>query len=205
MIDHIRGRVASVTQDQVVLDVAGVGFSLLIPRICSSHITPGQDTTLYTYLLVRQDQLTLYGFDNPYRREMFVSLITVNGIGPKCALNILSELDVKELLCAVLEEDVEKLTQIPGVGQKTARRLVVDMGAKARKLAERLDWENISVNIHPAAKEAVSTLISLGCDSDEARRLVNEISATLSDADSDQIVMEVINRIERSNSRGKSN
>lgn len=134
MIAQLRGTVAASTLDVVVLDVAGVGYQV--------HVAPGTPTagqgeelTLYTQLVVREDALTLYGFADPSSRDLFETMLSVTGVGPKVALAALGALGPEGLRHAVVTEDVAALTVVPGVGKKGAQRIILELGEKLGALA----------------------------------------------------------------------
>src|SRR5215510_5694278 len=132
MITFLQGRLVDALPTQVTVDVHGVGYEVLIPLSSFDKLPPvGQDIKILTHLAVREDAHVLYGFISAQERDMFRLLInTVSGIGPKIALNILSGMNVTALRGAVANGDVKALSQINGVGKKTAERIVVELKDK---------------------------------------------------------------------------
>lgn len=131
MIDFIRGTVVEVGGEGVVVSVGGVGLRLLVPPASLSRLPrPGAEVTLHTYLQVREDALTLYGFVTREERELFARLLTVSGVGPKLALGALSALPAERLTAVIAAGDVETLARVPGIGRKTAQRLVLELKGK---------------------------------------------------------------------------
>ncbi|MEW8979205.1 MAG: Holliday junction branch migration protein RuvA [Symbiobacterium sp.] len=131
MIAHLRGELVSATADSVVIDVAGVGYRCLVPASTRSRLPAvGSTVQLYTSLQVREDALTLYGFLTPAEHDLFGQLLRVDGIGPKVALAVLSTTDPEAFRRAVLFEDIDTLCRIPGIGKKTAQRLVLELKGK---------------------------------------------------------------------------
>ena len=128
MIGRLRGLVLEKRPPQLLLDVGGVGYELEAP-LSAFFDLPGADTpvSLFTHLVVREDAQLLYGFRSRPERELFRALIRVNGVGPKLALALLSGIDAPELVRCIQEGDVTSLTRLPGVGKKTAERLIVEM------------------------------------------------------------------------------
>ncbi|MBA2529773.1 MAG: Holliday junction branch migration protein RuvA [Euzebyales bacterium] len=126
MIALLRGRVAAATLGEVVLDVGGVGYHVFVPPGADVG-TVGRETTLHTYLVVREDALTLYGFPDAAGRGLFATLLAVSGVGPKLALAALGTLGADGLRRAVVTEDVAALTVVPGVGRKSAQRMVLEL------------------------------------------------------------------------------
>jgi Holliday junction DNA helicase RuvA len=184
MITFLRGKLAEVLPTQIVVDVAGVGYEVLIP-LSSFDKLPGRgnDITILTHLSIREDAHVLYGFMSAAERDMFRLLInTVSGIGPKIALNILSGINIAALRSAVATGDVKSLSQISGVGKKTAERIVVELRDKMGK----------SVALEPAAggraslspedekfSDAVAALVALGFKQPEAHESIRAAQALL--------------------------
>lgn len=155
MIALLRGTIHSKRPDGLVVEVGGVGYHVSIP-LCSlcSIPGPGEEVFLHTYTHVREDALQLYGFLTEEERKVFVSLLRISGIGPKLGLAILSGMPVQSFLHAVMHEDVELLSSIPGLGKKTASRLILEMKEKLP------DTEGDSAG--PVKGDAVSALVNLG-------------------------------------------
>lgn len=183
MITFLHGKLVEMLPTQVTVDVDGVGYEVLIPLSSFDKLPqPGQDIRLLTHLAVREDAHTLYGFMSAGEREMFRLLIhTVSGIGPKIALNILSGISVTAFRGAVANGDVKALSQISGVGKKTAERIVVELkdkigaaGAWEASSAQRaLSPEDQRVN------DAVLALLALGFKQIEAHDSVRKAQASL--------------------------
>lgn len=136
MIAHLRGRILRKGPGEAVLDVAGVGYRLAIPVTTFYKLGDiGAEAQLLTHTHVREDTLALFGFASPEEQTLFELLIGVAGVGPRLALNILSGIDTPDLVQALRAGDVVRLTRIPGVGKKTAERLVVELKDRALKLS----------------------------------------------------------------------
>jgi holliday junction DNA helicase RuvA len=183
MITFLHGKLVEMLPTQVTVDVHGVGYEVLIPLSSFDKLPqPGQEIRLLTHLAVREDAHTLYGFMSAAEREMFRLLInTVSGIGPKIALNILSGISVTAFRGAVANGDVKALSQISGVGKKTAERIVVELkdkigaaGAWEASSAQRaLSPEDQRVN------DAVLALLALGFKQIEAHDSVRKAQASI--------------------------
>jgi Holliday junction DNA helicase RuvA len=133
MIASVRGILAAVADDSLVIQVGGIGFRVLVPKALLERMArPGQEVTLYTHLHVRENELTLYGCETEDELALFRLLQTVSGIGPKVALNILSSLPPDRFRAAIAQEDVTVLARVPGIGPKTAKKLVFDLKDKVR-------------------------------------------------------------------------
>jgi Holliday junction DNA helicase RuvA len=177
MIGQLRGRIIHKYPPSLVLDVQGVGYEVEAPMTTFYDLADAAgEVTLYTHLVVRDDAHLLFGFSRPRQRELFRSLLKVNGIGPRVALAILSGLTTEEFMSCVAAEDVARLTHVPGIGRKTAQRLIVEM--RDRVLADDT-LAAVAGGAAPVAQdavaEAVSALISLGYKPQEASRAVRSV------------------------------
>lgn len=175
MISLLRGKVIAVDTTGAVVDVGGVGYRVLCPAgALGAMPTPGSSVVIHTHLHVREDQMTLYGFQTTEERDVFEILIGVNGIGPKGALAILSSYSPEALRKAVIAEDLDALTLIPGVGKKTAARMVLE-------LKEKLGGGTFDAApggiASPSLAEARDALVSLGYSTTEAREAIEAIDA----------------------------
>ena len=174
MIAFVRGSVASRTPESVVLDVGGIGYEVVVPTRTRVGAI-GDELTLYTHLHVREDCVTLYGFDNVDDRAVFELLISVTGIGPKGAISILSSVSPVELRRAIATGNLDRLTAIPGIGRKTAQRIVLELKDKLADVVED-DSDLGAEHDEPegdARSEAAEALIALGFSPHEARRSVS--------------------------------
>lgn len=138
MIGHLRGRLAAATPERVLLDVGGVGYQLHVSLTTYSELDRagvGAEVALHVHTHVREDQLALYGFSTARELELFERLIAVSGIGPRLAQVVLSGMAVDDLVAALAAGDLARLTRIPGVGKKTAERMVVELRDRLRELA----------------------------------------------------------------------
>jgi Holliday junction DNA helicase RuvA len=141
MIGYLRGEVLEHTEGKILMLVSGVGYSVNVPTSPSyMSVLPGQSSELYIHTHVREDALDLFGFTSRAEKEIFLTLLTVNGVGPKSAMGILSRVHPDDLIRAVVEGDSDSLTKIPGVGKKTAERVVLELGDKLRKKLEAGDF-----------------------------------------------------------------
>ncbi|MEJ2209166.1 MAG: Holliday junction branch migration protein RuvA [Anaerolineae bacterium] len=154
MIASVQGIVAAVTDDALIVQVGGVGFRVLVPRDLLERVTrPGQEITLHTHLHVRENELTLYGAETEEEIGLFRLLQTVSGIGPKVALSILSSLPPEQFRAAIAQEDVTALARVPGIGPKTAKKLVFD-------LKDKVSAEVLPGGLAPALGQADADLIA---------------------------------------------
>jgi len=174
MIGSLRGRIASKTPPQLTLDVGGIGYELEVPLSTFFHLPAvGEDVRLLTHLVVREDAHTLYGFATEEERRLFRSLIKVSGVGPKIGLALLSGISVTAFAECVQREDIAALTRVPGVGRKTAERLIVEM---RDRLAAPEASPGAAAAGGPASAEAEAydALVALGYRPAEATRLLKE-------------------------------
>jgi len=161
MIAHLSGTIITKTTEAVVLDVGGVGYSLFIPLSTYAALPDaGKEINLHVHTTLRDDSIKLYGFLTSGEKDLFRLFITVSGIGPKLARNILSGLSVEDLVRAISTEDKAKLSTVPGVGRKATERIIIDLKDKVGALG--LTTEKASVEGGAVADEVVSALLNLG-------------------------------------------
>ncbi len=185
MIAYVNGIVDDIREDNVVLDVGGIGYNIRISADTASRLpSVGEPVKLYTYTSVREDAFWLYGFLSRNDLEIFKQLITVNGIGPKGGLAILSVMDADDLRFAVLSGDAKAIAKAPGIGAKTAQRVILDLKDKMeyddayfnREIAQTKATSTGVGSIDlPQKKEAIEALISLGYGQTETMKAVNSI------------------------------
>lgn len=182
MIAYVSGTIEDITEDNVVIDVGGLGYNVKVSADTAARLPGiGESAKLYTYTCVREDAFLLYGFLSRGDLEVFKQCITVNGIGPKGALAILSVMDADALRFAVLSEDVKAITRAPGIGARTAQRLILELKDKLKIDDAMIDRE-IAVQTaggmvpdNPQKREAVEALVSLGYGRAESIKAVNAI------------------------------
>ncbi len=171
MIGSLHGRIASKTPPQLTVDVGGVGYELEAPMSTFFHLPAvGQEVRLLTHLVVREDAHVLYAFGTEDERRLFRSLLKVSGVGPKIALALLSGLSVEGFARCVQSEDVAALTRVPGIGRKTAERLVVEMRDRLARVKEAQSASRPAAST--AEAEAFDALVALGCKPAEAASLL---------------------------------
>lgn len=178
MIGRLRGTLAEKQPPHVLVEVGGVGYELEVPMSTLYRLPGvGEPVTLHTHLVVREDAHLLYGFAEKRERELFRELIRLNGVGPKLALALMSGLEVDELVRCVQTGDTKALTRVPGVGKKTAERLLVELKDRFQV------WESMpgaplvveparAAGVSSAEADAVSALVALGFKPAEASRAV---------------------------------
>ncbi len=177
MIGRLQGKVLSKQAPDLLLDVQGVGYEVLVPLNTFFDIPDiGELVTLHTHFVVREDAQQLYGFSQLDERLLFRYLIKVNGVGPKMALAILSGMSVKEFSRCVQLDEVTTLVKIPGVGKKTAERLLIEMRDKIAKITGDSSKEIIEEVTQDISLEAESALTALGYKPQDAAKMVNRVA-----------------------------
>lgn len=183
MIGRLRGIIIEKQPPKVLIDVGGVGYNVFMPMTCFYDLpNNGQEVIVLTHLIVREDAQLLYGFNHEQERELFRELIKVNGVGPKLALAILSGMSAKQFIVAVEKSEIKTLVKLPGVGTKTAERLIVEMKDRVKRFGEELsdsmtviETGNIKKSSNQIESEAVSALIALGYKPQEASRIISKV------------------------------
>lgn len=181
MIIRLQGTLFSKQPPYIGIDVSGVGYGLQGSLTTFAFLPEcGQQVTLHTYLLVREDAQQLYGFIDPVEREMFLVLIKVNGVGPKMALAILSTYDVSQLTAVIQQGDLAGLTRISGIGKKTAERLLIELRDKVDQLvgdtSSLIHASAQPLNVEQSIKtEAVAALQALGYKPNDAQKVIQKI------------------------------
>ena len=178
MIGSLNGLIISKKPSEVLLEVNGIGYEIYIP-LSTSFKLPSVDQTvqLLTHLLVREDQHTLYGFITEDERKLFRALIKISGVGPKLALTILSGINVEGFIRSVQMQDVDTLIHLPGIGKKTAERLLVEMKDKVGQMGDIAQNDAVESKDLRIIKEAHNALTSLGYKSVEARKILDGIDS----------------------------
>ena len=189
MIDQISGKIISINDNYVVLEVGGLGIKVNISANFASKLVNEDLITLVTYLNVREDALDLYGFKNDSERNLFLMLISISGIGPKLAVSILSAVEIEELKSNILSGDIKSLTSIPGVGAKTAKRIIIELKDKLSKTTTiELGFEDdYSSNI---SKDVLSALVGLGYSESMATEVIKKIKPAKSNKSIESLIKE---------------
>ena len=184
MIAYIKGEVIEIEEDKLILECGTIGYNISMPASAlDGTLRPGQEVKIHTHLHVREDAMQLYGFLTRDDLKMFRMLLGVSGIGPKAALGILSGLSADELRFAVLSDDVKTISRAPGVGKKTAQKMILELKDKL-DLQEAFETKTMHVqdssqaetgDLADARKEAVQALTALGYSGSEALRAVKQV------------------------------
>ena len=189
MIGRIRGILLEKQAPYLLLDVQGVGYEIQASLTTFFELPDiDQPATLHTHFVVREDAQLLYGFSSLAERQLFRELIKVNGVGPKMALAILSGMNAAEFVNCVKSKDIATLVRLPGVGKKTAERLVVEMHDRVEKWALASDTAVASPQGSGAVQEAESALVSLGYKEPEAAKMIAAVSSDNKEASSAELI-----------------
>ncbi|MBG6241476.1 MAG: Holliday junction branch migration protein RuvA [Candidatus Symbiopectobacterium sp. Dall1.0] len=196
MIGRLRGIILEKQPPQVLIEVNGVGYEVHMPMTCFYELPDlNQEAVIFTQFVVREDAQLLFGFNNKQERALFRELIKTNGVGPKLALAILSGMSAQQFVSAVEREEIATLIKLPGVGKKTAERLVVEMKDRFKGMSGDLfNPATIDVPLSHSAStaapeedaesEAASALVALGYKPQEASRMVSKIARPGADCES---------------------
>ncbi|HIT73838.1 Holliday junction branch migration protein RuvA [Tyzzerella sp. An114] len=182
MISYIKGKLQYLSDSFVIIDNGGIGYKIFVsPKLMSNIGKIGDNVTVFTYMSVKDDGISLYGFENFEELEIFNKLITVSGIGPKGALGIISNLTPADFIMAVISDDVAAVSKAPGVGKKTAQRIILELKDKFKTedfIEEKIFGEGkglSSVVTDNSKIEAIEALTSLGYGRSEAAKAVSAV------------------------------
>ncbi len=182
MISYIRGELVDIQEDKIIVDVGGVGYGIYMPRQAITRLpAAGREVKIHTYLNVREDAMQLFGFLSKDDLEVFKLVIGVSGIGPKGGLSILSGMSPDELRFAVISNDTKAISKTPGIGKKTAEKLIIELKDKLsmEDVLERgkdsLEYSQETSESVGVQAEAVQALVALGYGSTEALRAVKKV------------------------------
>ncbi len=204
MIHFIRGNVSEVSEGLVVVEASGVGYGIRVPASVIAALPPrGTEVKIHTYFSLTQNGVELYGFLTPEDRTMFMMLLGVSGIGPKGALGVLSALTPDELRMAIVSGDSKSISRAPGIGTKTAQRVVLELKDKldaaevfhtALEHGETAAASGMTLGVYGVQKEAVEALVALGYSNAEAARAVKKAGAQ-EDMSVDQVLKAALKQL----------
>ena len=181
MIAYIRGIFEEITEDGIVVEAGGVGYGIAVSPALASGLSQGEEVKIYTYFQVGEDTQKLYGFCSREDRRVFTQLLKVPGIGPKLAMGIMSAIDTDELKLAVITGDVKRLSRAPGLGKKTAEKLILELKDSFDAAEVITGGKNESTGtalvMEDAFSEAAQALIALGYSSSEAMKAVRKVES----------------------------
>lgn len=171
MIVHMQGEVVAAGQDSLTLQMGGFGVQVYVPTVMAKQSQPGEMVFLHTNMVVREDGWSIYGFEHEIERDFFILLLAVNGIGPRLALSILSTLSVDVIRRAVLAEQADLFTRVPGIGKKTGQKIVLYLQGKVGEAGEMRE----SLGILDLDTEVLEALTGLGYSVIEAQTAIQSI------------------------------
>jgi holliday junction DNA helicase RuvA len=194
MIAHLRGKLLAKHPNQVVIETVGVGYEVNISVSTYSELPPaGSETALHIYTHVREDVIALYGFFRPAEKQLFEKLMTVSGIGAKLAITILSGMPSDELAAAIRENQIARLTKIPGIGKKTAERMVLELRDKI--LIASGTETAVPITVNSIEEDVLSALVNLGYQRPVAEKALAGLASNSGSFDS--IFREALARLSR--------
>jgi holliday junction DNA helicase RuvA len=190
MYSFLRGTLVSATPLQAILDVNGVGYKLHIPLTTSSQLpAPGKEIFLHTTLIVRENEHSLYGFLTTADRDLFDILCTVSGVGPKTALGLLGRLAPRALQEAIAQNNPALLAKAPGIGKKTAERLIIELRDKLPTLIDRPS------DLAPTVRDAMGALLNLGYSQAKAQTAVQKVLKECNDLDLSTLITRALKHV----------
>jgi Holliday junction DNA helicase RuvA len=192
VIGFLTGKIISAKPTQLLLDVNGVGYTVSISINTFEKISGKETASLHIYTNVKEDSISLFGFFKEAEKEMFEILISVSGVGPKSALGLLSGISVENLKHAIIEENVSRIVAVPGIGRKTAERLILELKSKVGVI------EDGEVAAHPSRKqEAISALTTLGYNIKIAENAVLKILSVEQDCGLEELIKKALSELNR--------
>ena len=183
MISYIKGEIVYNDAEGVIIENNGIGYRVIVPAFSAQKLCSQRgEVIVHTYMSVREDGITLFGFASPEERELYEKLISVSGIGPKAAVSILGVLTPSQLIAAIISADSAAIARAPGIGKKTAQRVILDLKDKlgSEAIAEAFDVSDAAAVSETAAagddrSEAVEALVALGYTRSEALKAVSRV------------------------------
>lgn len=180
MISYIRGTLEQRAENHIIIETGGIGYRIFVsPATLAKLPQTGAEAKVYTYFSVKEDSMSLYGFASAEEQEMFHKLLTVSGVGPKGALGFLSAMKPTEIVMAILSDDVKTLSKAPGIGRKTAQRVILELKDKCRTEDAFVPEGEISEAVvdSDAKFEAIDAMTALGYSRSEAAKAVGAVAA----------------------------
>jgi holliday junction DNA helicase RuvA len=190
MIGYLHGKIISKKPTKLLVDVNGVGYIVNISIPTFEKLADKEEAALYTYLSVRESAMDLFGFYSLAEKEMFELLISVSGIGPKSAQGILSGIQIQDLKDALRDANISRLVSIPGIGRKTAERLMIELRDKVESVAE--SFEGTSVGASSVRGDAIAALTNLGYNKQSAERIVRAVLDKQPDASIEDLIKQAL-------------
>ena len=193
MIGYLTGKIISAKPTQILLDVSGVGYEIRISINTFENISGKETVSLFIHTNVKEDSITLFGFYSEAEKEMFELLISISGVGPKSALSLLSGISTDDLKQAIITSNVERMIAVPGIGRKTAERLILELKNKVRDIKD----EGITPAKPSLQKEAWGALTTLGYNLASSEKAVNKILAELPDSSLEELIKKSLKELNK--------
>ena len=171
MIATLRGEITQIEENALIIEVGGVGMRVFVPAPLRGRMKSGEKHLFYTYLVVRETELSLYGFDSQGERDLFVLLLGVGGVGPKAALSVLSTMNIDAVQRAVFNDEPELLSRVPGVGKKTAQKMILYLQDRLKPV----DTLQTVATMSDADSEVLAALTALGYSVVEAQTAIQSL------------------------------
>ena len=176
MIGYVRGTVSHILIDHCLIDVQGIGYRVFVAATTRQKLMVGRISTLFTHMNVREDAITLYGFYTQDEYGLFLTLISINGIGPKVAMGILSAIDPQQFRIAISTKNIVTLTKLPGIGKKTAERMMLELKDKIGVITnEDITDAHVTTASDDIIDEAIQALLALGYNQNQVMPIVKKI------------------------------
>lgn len=172
MFGYIKGKVAEITEGTVVLENGGIGYEIICTAAAVARLSEEKEGVVYTYLQVKEDGISLFGFDTKEEKQMFLKLISVSGIGPKMGITVLAGMRIADLATAIATSDVKTLSKIKGLGKKTAERIILELRESVSKEELKSSAKETAVPFATDDEDAVIALMGLGFTGMQARNAV---------------------------------
>ena len=185
MIGYLKGTITHLVTDHCFIDVQGVGYRVFIPGATRQKLSIGKVSSLFTHMHVREDAILLYGFYTEDEYDLFLTLTSINGIGPKVAMGILSAIDPKQFCLAISTKNIGMLTKLPGIGKKTAERMLLELKDKIGPITDD-GVTDLDVNVASGdiVEEGIQALIALGYNQNEIMPIVKRIGKNVESVES---------------------
>lgn len=191
MIGYLKGKILNIKPGRLILDVNGVGYLVLISTSTYEGIVNRDPVELFIHTSVKEDSITLFGFQTENEKGMFEMLLSVNGVGPKTALGILSGIAVDDLKRAIASSDLRRISMVPGIGKKMAERLVIELKSKIDFVSDEIT----SPGALSGKSEAISALTSLGFNYKAAEQVIKEVSMNEPSLSTEELIKKALARL----------
>lgn len=178
MYDYFIGKIADIGVTDLVIERSGIGYVMTASKYCLNSLKLGETAKLFAYLSANENGVSLYGFCSKEEKAMFMRLISINGIGPKAAIGILSGLKLSELTFCIVNGDYKSLSSIKGIGKKTAERIILELKDKLDEELQEIDGSMSTSNASDLKSDAVDALVALGFNKQEAASAVKKVDST---------------------------